>query len=199
MNSFGQVWLAIFHIGALFLTFYINYKPHSIITPFFIDGNICSPLVIMLFFFLSPFNINGKGNYPYAISLPILLLCLECFLTYHHFSLMNWLLSSPSINMLVTMLLISSILYLSPLLIYLMVCDWRCLFLHILPLSKILLCVNFKIFHGHSFTLIIIYNYKKSSSSFTSLFVPLCLLIKLCYDNLYFIICIIASGCFSSW
>jgi len=54
----------------LFLSFDINenlldlwhqLEPCSTISPFVIDGNTYVPSIIMIIFFLSPFDINGKG------------------------------------------------------------------------------------------------------------------------------------------
>ena len=80
--TFSQGWPKIIHIGDFtqiffklmmiccsffmmsfysFLDLWHQWKPHSTISPFLIDGNNHAPLVIMVHFFLSPFDINGKG------------------------------------------------------------------------------------------------------------------------------------------
>lgn len=52
------------------LYFWHQWQPHSTISPFLIDGNTHAPLVIMLIFFLSPFDTNGKGNSPWQYLFP---------------------------------------------------------------------------------------------------------------------------------
>ena len=47
-----------------FLDLWHQWQPHSIISPFIIDGNTHAPPIIMFIFFLSPFDINAKGNTP---------------------------------------------------------------------------------------------------------------------------------------
>ena len=112
---------------------------HSTISPFVIDGNTHTPLVIMLFFFLSTYDINGKGNSPWfylsfcslgVLNLMMIVLVLISPFLSHEFTAIY----SPY-----QYVVLSSILYLSPLLMYLMACGWRCFVVHNLPMSNILL------------------------------------------------------------
>lgn len=86
----------------------------STISSFFIDGNTHAPPVIMIFFHLSQFDINGKGN-SHLCYFSLFYFCAYSWCSHITIYLMNLLLSSPPIDVLMPVVLLSSILYLFPL------------------------------------------------------------------------------------